>query len=249
MNPPPPPVPSHYSLFHRWHESVVKCSDGFDRIDHPDQCDYSHFIVRQKKRRTKLSEAQQDAKVKQVMAAIEENDKLHRNHGRLTRDQILASFDMTGSQLTRWQQRCVLCLYQYASHKYTFSCATPKCNAIICKTCMAYEVTRNLLLKEVYVHQSSFPCTFCRLVGSMDLTLIRAADASRREGLCHAISVHVQKHLKVNDESIVPTHDGVATSGRYWTIPFFGEIANYCSVCSYYFCGMNLLQQPNSDKY
>ena len=158
-----------------------------------------------KKRRTKISDAQQDAKVNQVMAAIEENRKLSsKKDGRLTRDQILASFDMSGSQLTRWQQRCVICLSLYSSQKHAFSCTTPECDKMICKSCMAYDVTRNLLLKEVYVHKSSFPCSFCRVVGSMDLTLVRPADASRREGLRDAIMVHVQEDLKVNDESIVP---------------------------------------------
>ena len=145
----------------------------------------------QKKRKSVLTNQQKDAKIKQVSAAILENRKVghFKDGSRSTKKEILASYDMSGSQYTRWQQNCGICCCRYASHKDAFRCTNQACKLCFCKTCMAKEVVRNLLLKEVFVHVSSVRCSYCRVAGSIDLRLVKDVDATRREGLRDAIQV------------------------------------------------------------
>ena len=167
----------------------------------------------QKKRKAVLTDQDKEAKIKQVRAALLENREAgqFKDGSRSTKVKILASFGMSASQFTRWQQTCVLCCCQYASHKDAFTCINQVCKLCFCKTCMAKEVVRQVLRKEVFVHASSIQCSFCRVEGSIDLSLNRDVDATRREGLRDGILVHVQKYLTDNAERMVPLMSGLCS--------------------------------------
>ena len=166
-----------------------------------------------KKRKHGLSDQEKYEKVKLVLAAISaaKTGGSFKNGSRLTMKEILASYGMSPSQLTRWQQVCVICYAPYKSHKEAFLCTNKLCAITLCKTCVGKEVVRNLVLEDVFRHVSSFQCTFCKVTGALYLRLVNAVDATRREGLRDAILVNVRKLLKENAESIVPLMSGLCS--------------------------------------
>ena len=159
-----------------------------------------------KKRKSRLSPQEKVEKVKVVLAAIAvaKTDGLFKDGTRKTKVQILGEHGICESQLTRWQQYCIICCTFYKRHKDSFLCTNTLCESTFCKTCLGQEVVRQLLLEDTYQHVSSFQCMTCRKIEAFDLSLANDADATRRNGLGDAIVVHVKFLLKENDELLAP---------------------------------------------
>ena len=66
----------------------------------------------------------------------------------------------------RWVKECSVCYESYGKKKNSVSCATEKCDNIMCMSCFVRDFLRNLAVTNQYNFTLSIPCCACRVPGA-----------------------------------------------------------------------------------